>query len=76
MNPTAEQVAQWAREAGFNWPEISVTTIEQRLHRLVTRAMAKQAEADAKLCDSLEYEFKSGAECAAAIRANTPKVMT
>lgn len=78
MTPTPEQVAQWAREAGFHaW----YSDPDRDYHfacatKLVTRAMAEQAESDAKLCDSLEYEFKSGAECAAAIRANAPNVTT
>lgn len=78
MNPTPEQVAQWAHEAGFNWPEISVTTIEQRLHRLVARAMAEQAEADAKLCGAAfkEHGVHSNFICATDIRANAPKVTT
>jgi len=78
MTPTPEQVAQWAREA---WQSRHPTNAwladcQPLFERLVTRAMAEQAEADAKLCDSLEYEFKSGANCAAAIRANAPKVAT
>lgn len=74
MNPTPEQAAQWAREAGI--PEIVQATNPPAFLRLVTRAMAEKAEADAKLCDSLEYEFRSGANCATAIRASAPKVTT
>lgn len=81
MNPTPEQVAQWAREAGVFRSEASEIcgmwpVTEAELTRLVTRAMAAQAEADAKLCDSLEFEFRPGVNCAAAIRANAPKVTT
>lgn len=83
MNPTPEQVAQWAREAGV------VIDGNQSgfddLHRLVTRAMAEQAEADAKLCDAkVDAEYSTGKvdhneigwtqSCAAAIRANASKV--
>ena len=51
--PTPEQVAQWAREAGadvFQNYNVLLFTHET-MNRLVTRAMAEQAEADAKLCE-------------------------
>lgn len=92
--PTPEQVAQWAREAGmeqdydcfYSMPEEIYVTLAD-LHRLVTRAMAEQAEADASLCEhSKQSIFEFGPEevkqtgvnvcnnLAAAIRANAPKV--
>lgn len=80
MTPTPEQVAQWAREAGWpvvlNDPDgVDAEWIETAT-RFAIQAMAEQAEADAKLCDSLEFEFRPGVNCAAAIRANAPKVTT
>lgn len=81
MTPTPEQVAQWAREAGI--PEIIQTTNPPAFHRLVTRAMAEQAEADAVLAEDEatgergdEYYDKATRMCAAIIRANAPKVTT
>lgn len=80
MNPTAEQVAQWAREAfeeasanGGNVHECS-DIFNQRLAIL---ACAWQAEQDAKLCDvTPPYPFRPSIEAAHAIRANAPKVTT
>ena len=100
MIPTPEQVAQWAREAGFSehrsgaiiamhsngsWVDLS-----GKLHALVTRAMAAQAEADAVLCENEAWRLKriavkeqsaatnskaiQASDCADAIRANAPKV--
>lgn len=52
MNPTPGQVAQWAREAGGLVSSKhcaageTFVLIADELHRLVTRAMAEQAEAD------------------------------
>lgn len=103
MNPTPEQVAQWAREAGlqdfghgfssFRPCDNSIVGGEfvrptmADLHRLVTRAMAEQAEFDAKLCaEKVDAEYATGKvdhnemawtqACAIVIRANAPKVTT
>lgn len=88
MNPTPEQVAQWAREAGMTLDGRTVSDYDlQKYMVFVTRAMAEQAEVDAKLCDAkVGGEFATGKvdhnemgwtqACAAAIRANAPKVMT
>lgn len=76
MNPTPEQVAQWAREAGLLVP-LQISDFTGILHRLVTRAMAEQAEADAKTADGYVCAVGDEAYCiAAAIRANAPKVTT
>ena len=87
MTPTPEQVAQWAREAGMTLDGRTVSDYDlQKYMVFVTRAMADQAEADAKLCEDemlTEPEDKSddayndaAADCAAAIRTNAPKVTT
>lgn len=95
MNPTPEQVAQWAEECATEVVDYDVlgkpitdagaliwSVYRPLLIRIVTRAMAEQAEADAKLCESqLERWTDARAryitgECAAAIRANAPKVTT
>lgn len=64
MNPTPEQVAQWAEECATEVVDYDLlgepitdagaliwSAYRPLLIRLVTRAMAEQAEADAKLCD-------------------------
>ena len=54
MNPTPEQVAQWAREAQIAFCLCKYSSYELAL---VTRAMAEQAEADAKeLVATSEYK--------------------
>lgn len=71
MNPTPEQVVAWAREAGVS-PLMQVFGVH--IERLLTHAMAEQAEQDAHTCDLLSAEVdKYPADCAAAIRANAPK---
>lgn len=77
MTPTPEQVAQWAREAGaMEYPQFKAKPMVQlsaeQLHRLVTRAMAEQAEADASAVRFAD----NGTEAAEIIRANAPKVTT
>ena len=93
MTPTPEQVEKWALEEATAMGSMSMfaTLQEWRDHlryRLVTRAMAEQAEADAKLCESgvdtahptvpniIMPKFGASSHLAAAIRANAPKVTT
>lgn len=88
MNPTPEQVAQWAREAGAyqyggSAPDRIFTFYSfSQIIQFVALAMAEQAEKDAKVCDeksdasNLIYAGAAAAHCAAAIRANAPKVTT
>ncbi len=90
MSPTPEQVAQWAREAGFFLYDLTETHGEKviesddkdqhaQLQRFATLACAWQAEQDAAICDALEIALaktiRVGAyACATDIRANAPKV--
>jgi hypothetical protein len=90
MNPTPEQVAQWAREAGISvWcindfcPECG-TDLED-FQRFATLVAAWQAEQDQTTCDAVYHqnigpsfgEVRHGiAQCKVAIRANAPKVTT
>ncbi len=85
MNPTPEQVAQWAREAGFQ-PHRSGKLIamhsngswvglDDEIKRLVTLACAWQAEQDAAVCEGLPAGTGPHA-FAFAIRANAPKGTT
>lgn len=75
MNPTPEQVAQWAREAGLPvsdtfGPMVGACPVGDLLQIICTRAMAEQAEADANFADLAP----TSRQAAAAIRANAPKV--
>lgn len=81
MTPTPEQVAQWAQwGAAKHGHTIKWTDeIRETITSIVTRAIAEQAEADAKLCEnewSNVAEKMFGNELAATIRANAPKVDT
>ena len=42
---TKDQIMRMSREAGFNWPDIQTTTIEQRLERFVALVAAAEREA-------------------------------
>jgi hypothetical protein len=79
---TREDIIQMAREAGFNWPETSTTTIEERLERFAALAVAAEREACARVCDKRGEQSRvdgwyrqSDAElrCADAIRARGSK---
>lgn len=72
MTPTPEQVAQWAEECATEVVDYDVlgkpitdagaliwSVYRPLLIRLVTRAMAEQAEADAKLCDELAEHYSA-----------------
>jgi hypothetical protein len=83
---TPEDILRMAREAGWNWPEVHTTSIEDRLERffkLAYEAGAKdEREACARVCeDDVRTWSHPGSitreECAAAIRARgqpDPKV--
>lgn len=70
---TKDDIMRMAREAGFNWPEIHTTTIEERLERFANLVAAAQKEADAKLIEEYPYWIGTNAqrEIAAAIRGTT-----
>jgi hypothetical protein len=69
---------EMAREAGFERvigvnQKTGIQTIESyandSLQRFEALIRADEREACAKVCEEMEYEFKPGHECAAAIRA-------
>ena len=67
---TKDDIIKLAREAGFNWPEIHTTTIEERLERFATLVAAHKAEvitAEAYRCG-----YKDGMEAAAVVCENLP----
>ena len=45
MTLTQQQIIALAVGAGFNWPEVQTTTIEQRLERFYALAVAKETQA-------------------------------
>ncbi|MFZ9273434.1 MAG: hypothetical protein ACO24B_08495 [Ilumatobacteraceae bacterium] len=49
---TREDILRVAHEAGFNWPEISTTTIEERLERFAALVAEVEREACAKVCEA------------------------
>ena len=74
--PARDEVIQMAREAGFTPQrgECVFTEMLERFAAIVAAAAYARGQEDmrercAKLCESMEYEFKAGHECAAAIRA-------
>ena len=48
---TKDDIIRMAREAGFNWPEIHTTTVEERLERFAALAIAAER-------DKWEAKFK------------------
>jgi len=53
---TKDDTIKLAREAGFNWPEIHTTTIEERLERFANLVAAHKAEV------ALAEAYRSGYE--------------
>ncbi len=49
---TQNDIIKLAREAGFNWPEIHTTTIEERLERFANLVANHEREECAKVCDN------------------------
>jgi hypothetical protein len=82
---TRDDIIRMAREAGWNWPEVHTTSIEDRLERFFKLAYEAGAAAEREVCARVcaEYDDDGGAgeawagRFAAAIRARgqpDPKV--
>lgn len=67
--PTRDEVIQMAREAGAPDPMVFLAAYERLVAAAYTKGREDMRERCAKLCESMEYEFKAGHECAAAIHA-------
>ena len=48
---TRDDIIKLAQQAGFNWPEVQTTTIEQRLERFADLVAEAEREACAKLVE-------------------------
>ena len=48
---TRDDILRVAHEAGFNWPEISTTTIEERLERFAALVAAHEREACVRIVE-------------------------
>jgi hypothetical protein len=66
---TKDDIIRMAREAGFNWPEIHTTTIEERLERFANLVAAAEREECAKAAFYGYYIDLDGEEISASIRA-------
>lgn len=63
---TRDEIIALAVEAGFNWPEVQTTTIEQRLERFYALAVAKETQS--RQASQLELEqFRNEAQRRAAV---------
>ena len=75
-NENIERFFQAAYDAGAaaernSWPA-EMEAMERQVNILtdaLAQAKAEEREVCAKVCESMEYEFKAGHECAEAIRA-------
>ena len=67
---TKADIIKLAREAGFNWPEIHTTTIEERLERFANLVSAHKAEV--ALAEAYRCGYKDGMKAAAVICENLP----
>lgn len=47
---TKDDILLMAHEAGFNWPEVHTTTIEERLERFAALVAAKAAAEENETC--------------------------
>ena len=57
-----EDIILLSQLAGFNWPDISRSTIEERLERFAALVAAHEREACAKVCEDEAAEFRSQKE--------------
>ena len=48
-----EDIILLSQLAGFNWPDVSRTTIEERLERFAALVAAAEREACAQVCDEV-----------------------
>ncbi len=65
---TRDDIIRMAREAGWNWPEVHTTSIEDRLERFAALVAAAEREACAQVGMLVA---KNGIETSAAIRARS-----
>ena len=73
---TPDEIIKLAREAGFNWPDIQTTTIEERLARFAALVAAAEREACVQVCEARymgdnNREDMEARRCSAAIRARS-----
>ena len=69
---TRDEIIKLAREAGFNWPEVATTTIEERLERFAALVAAAEREQCALAAwEIVQYEVHADLadQVAQAIRA-------
>ena len=69
---TRDTIIKLAREAGFNWPEVATTTIEERLERFAALVAAAEREQCALAAwEIVQYEVHADLadQVAQAIRA-------
>ena len=73
-----EEIIRMAREAGaipiHKRPKELAVVGNENIERFAALVAAAEREACAKVCESMEYEFKAGYECAAAIRERGEQV--
>ena len=71
---TRDEIIKLAREAGFNWPEVATTTIEERLERFAALVEAAEREQCALAAwEIVQYEVHADLadQVAQAIRARS-----
>jgi hypothetical protein len=68
---TKDDIIRMAREAGFNWPEIHTTTIEERLERFANLVAKHEREECANLCEQWNASHPNALAAAIRARGNT-----
>jgi hypothetical protein len=73
-----DDIIKMAREAGFNWPEIHTTTVEERLERFAALVRADERERiiaqNAPVIEKINEHIKALEEAVAAEREQCAKV--